>query len=220
VRHWVGATLTTACVILATACGTPSYHYVKNSEERLYFKVPRQWERVDQQSLDRFELQGVDEDSRAARLVDELTWSIAYEDSDEPSPTHLLGGVEDPIAYARVQRLLEPQRGTVSFDWLRNLVLPVTESAREQAKAQEALPPGFELIEDEVLTPGHGLRGVHVVFNYSLGGALQTFDQTAYVNDDASRAYLLLVRCTADCYRDRGPELREVVGSFTVRESR
>ena len=207
------------CVILVSACGTPSYHYVKNSEEQLYFKVPRHWERVDQESLDRFELQGVDKSSRAARVLDELTWSIAYEDADEPSPTHVLAGTDQPVVYARVQRLLEPQRNSVSFDSLRNLVLPVTESAREAAKANEVLPPGFELIDDEVVTPRAGLRGVHVVFNYTLGTALQTFDQTAYVNDDASRIYLLLVRCTAACYDERRAELREVVRSFTVRES-
>lgn len=206
--------------MFVSACGTASYHYVKNSEERLYFKVPRQWERLDQQSLDRFELQGVDKASRAARLLDELTWSIAYEDSDEPSPEHLLSGTDDPMAYARVQRLLEPQRNSVSFDSLRNLVLPVTEAAREAAKANEVLPSGFELIDDEVVTPREGLRGVHVVFSYTLGEALQTFDQTAYVNDDASRIYLLLVRCTAACYEDREPELREIIRSFTVRESK
>ena len=62
---------------------------------------------------------------------------------------------------------------------------------------------------------------MYIIFNYRVGGQgeLSTFDQTAYTNDDASRMYLLLIRCSARYYRDRGSEVRDVATSFTVRSS-
>jgi hypothetical protein len=75
-------------------------------------------------------------------------------------------------------------------------------------------------MQDEVLTPGHGLRGVHSVFRYRMGdGSLQMIDQTAYLNDDASKLYMFFVRCSTECYEQRKQEIGNVVSSFTVRES-
>ena len=79
---------------------------------------------------------------------------------------------------------------------------------------------GFQLMEDQVLTPGDGLRGVHVVYRYKIGGGPpQVFDQIAYVNDDASKLYMFYVRCSTDCYQQRKQEIANVVSSFTVRET-
>jgi hypothetical protein len=46
---------------------------------------------------------------------------------------------------------------------------------------------------------------------------MHTFDQTAYANQDSSVLYLMLIRCTARCYRDRAVELDTIATSFTVR---
>jgi hypothetical protein len=44
------------------------------------------------------------------------------------------------------------------------------------------------------------------------------FDQTVYVNDDASKLYMFFVRCSTECYEQRRQEIESVVSSFTVRE--
>ncbi|MFF5207478.1 hypothetical protein [Streptosporangium sp. NPDC000396] len=55
---------------------------------------------------------------------------------------------------------------------IRNSVLPVTESLRmEYAQLPGPMLSGFELLADEVLQLGDGLRGVHVRFNYVVRGA-------------------------------------------------
>ena len=78
----------------------------------------------------------------------------------------------------------------------------------------------FTLVSDDVLTPGHGLHGVHSVFRYKMGdGPLQMIDQTAYLNEDASKLYMLFVRCSTQCYQPRQQEIGNVVSSITVRES-
>jgi hypothetical protein len=50
-------------------------------------------------------------------------------------------------------------------------------------------------------------------------GPPQMIDQTAYLNDDASKLYMFFVRCSTECYEQRQKEIGNVVSSFTVRES-
>jgi len=101
---------------------------------------------------------------------------------------------------------------------MRDFVLPVTDGAREAAATNGLPVSDFELLRDDVLAPRSGIRGVRVVYNYRLGPApLQTFDQTTYVNADTSRVYVILIRCSAACYRQRFAELDAVATSFTVR---
>ena len=78
----------------------------------------------------------------------------------------------------------------------------------------------FALISDEVLTPGDGAARGAPVFRYRVGdGPPQMIDQTAYLNDDASKLYMFFVRCSTECYQQRQKEIANVVSSFTVREN-
>ena len=95
-------------------------------------------------------------------------------------------------------------------------------SARQEAAELDPTSPfsEFALVADEVLTPGDGLRGVHSVYRYRVGGGpMQMIDQTAYLNDDASKLYMFYVRCSTECYEQRQQEIGNVVSSFTVRET-
>jgi hypothetical protein len=211
------AALSAAMIVGLAACGSPGYHYVKNSAEQLYFKVPSSWKKVNPAELEN-EVSSTDPDSASRQVERDLRWFIAYDASDKPEAGHIFAPTSDqPIAYANVQILPESIRGGVSYDVLRDMILPVTDDARENA-TQAGIPlEGFELLRDEVLTPGK-VHGVRVTYNYKiLGGPLQTFDLTAYTTDDASRIYMLLVRCSAKCYQDRSGELGEIVESFTVK---
>jgi len=214
----------TALVIAAAtvaACGAAQYTYVKNSDERTYFQVPSAWHRVDQNALDDI-FRSDHPDSAAAAIRAQMVWSIAYDADRRPSPQHLLtGDGDEPFVFATVRHLTDQQRDGISFDTLRNAVMPVTEDARMSALQAGVPLDNFELLADEVVKPGSGIRGVHIVFNYRFAGhpELNTFEQMAYLNDDTSRMYLMLVRCSAPCYRDRKSELHEIAQSFTVRSS-
>jgi hypothetical protein len=77
----------------------------------------------------------------------------------------------------------------------------------------------LKLVSDSVLTPKSGLRGVHEIFQYRVGGGpLQTFDQTAYTNKEGSKVYVMLLRCSIECYqarrraRERGGRVRRAGG--------
>jgi hypothetical protein len=159
--------------------------------------------------------------SATAQARQQATWTVAYDSDTHADVNHIFGmtTTAQPVVWAAVQTLPEEARGNLSLDSLRNMVLPVTDTAREQATAQSAPLEGFELLGDEVITPASGFRGVHEVFNYRLGGTVHTFDQTALMNNDDSRVYLLFVRCSARCYTDRQAEISGIVSSFTVRSN-
>jgi hypothetical protein len=140
--------------------------------------------------------------------------------SADPTSDHLLTNdvTNEPIVYARVAQLTEAQQNAISLDMLRNAFLPVTEDARQAATTLQLT--GFELVHDQVLTPSSGLHGVRVVYDYELAnGVLHTFDQTALVNNDASKIYMLIIRCSTSCYRERSSELDTIAKSFTVRSN-
>ncbi|WP_395107439.1 hypothetical protein [Actinomadura sp. SCN-SB] len=201
-----------------SGCGSPDYHYVKNSEQKTYFKVPSEWHRIDQRTLDGI-LSADDPDSAAARARPRLVWSVAYDAHEVPHPTHLYGVASDqPFVWAVVRPLSKKEQDAVSLDMLRDTFLPVTENGRAELAQRGGQLAGFELTRDQVLTPGGGLRGVRTTFNYRLPTSpdLQTFDVTAYVSD-AGRLYVMVLRCSTRCFHQRAAELDAIARSFTVR---
>jgi hypothetical protein len=203
----------------STGCGAPEFEYVKNSEQKTYFKVPSSWKRISQDEVN--EATFGDQSSATAQARAKLVWAVAYDADPAPAGQHVAIGypAEKPVARAMVGPVAQEARGAISLDFLRDIGLPVTASARQQAASDPSFGyTDFELLHDEVLTPEAGLHGVREVFNYRLPtGGLQTFDQTALINNDASQFYLLQVHCSARCYSDNMDQLQTVVTSFTVR---
>jgi hypothetical protein len=216
------------CATLA-GCGEPEFTYVKNSGAHTYFKVPHSWHQLAQsEMIDPFS--GSDQDSAQRAIENQLVWSVAYDADPEPDGTHIITGTDEPFVYSSVRPLTQGAQGMVSLDLLRNLIIPVTAMSQKpsdtayQAAAQQGFNvESFELLRNDLLTPGSGIRGVRVVFNYKFpgllpgAGLLNTFDQTALINDDATKLYVLLIRCSARCYQKRAAELNTVATSFTVR---
>ena len=213
-----GVVLSLAVVVaLVTGCGAPQYTYVTNSADRTYVKLPAAWRPIDKKALD--DAIGLD-----PTMSDEQRglWLEGYDADTAPSPLHLFGpSASAPAAFVSVQQIPESVRGQFSLDKLRDLFYPVSPSAREAAEMDPTSGlTDFALVNDEVLTPGKGLRGVHSVFRYRMGdGPPQMIDQTAYLNDDASKLYMFFVRCSTECYQQRQQEIGNVVSSFTVREN-
>lgn len=186
--HTGAAVIALAAVTLG--CAAPEYTYVKNSDEKTYFKVPQDWRQTSTDELDGY-LSGSNPDSAAAAIRQQLWWSVAYDASSIPSAVHLISydATDEPIVYARVAKLTEPERNAVSLDMLRNSVLPVTAAAREAA--EDPRLSDFELLSDDVLTPSDGTHGVRVVYDYAITGVMHTFDLTALLNNTGDRLYLL-----------------------------
>ena len=208
----VTAALAMAAVL--AGCGTPEYHYATNTDEGVYFKVPVGWSRVDQHDLDDLATAGLDEQSAAAHKAS--SWSVAFDAGDPPSARHIVAlDVTTPLAYARVLQIPADNRSGVTLDALRDVFVPVTESARTKAEESGSTLGTFSLRSSDTDAPA-GFTGVHQVFSYEQAGQNQVFDQTSWTNKDHSRIYLLLLRCNDACYSQREDELAAVVTSFTV----
>jgi hypothetical protein len=203
-------------IVLTAACGAPEYTYVTNSEDRTYVRIPATWQAIDEAEL--ASALGLDP---SVPTADQGVWIEAYDSAASPSAAHLLGPhAEAPNALVFVQDVPPQMRGRYSLDSLRDLFQPVSPSARQQSGANpNSTLTNFGLMADEVLTPVDGIRGVHVVYQYRVaGGPYQVFDKTAFVNDDASKLYVFVARCSSECYEQRQEEIDRVVSSFTVLE--
>ncbi len=204
--------------VLLAGCGTaPEFTYVTNSSDRTYLKVPRSWQPIDSKALE-----GAFGLDPAFSAADQGFWIAGYDADATPSAGHLLGiDAAVPAVLVAVKDNPASTQGQFSLDKMRDLFFPVSAAGRQAAASDpsSAALTNFTLFTNDVLTPGKGVHGVHVVYRYSFaGGPPQMLDQTVYVNDDASKVYMFLVRCSTQCYMQRQQEISTVVSSFTVRQ--
>jgi len=212
--HRVVKGLVGGCAILLgvtlSGCAAPQYTYVANSSESTYFKVPENWHQIGPSALNH----AMQED-----LGGSAGWSVAYEAGGDPTANDFLSfGDAHPFVFAEIGTLSSTASQALSYDSLKDFLLPVTSTARQ------SVPQGYPLtnftqIRDQVLTLGQGVHGVRETFSYTLSGSTDTFDQVALTNADQTTVYFLLLHCTASCYNSDQTEINQVMSSFTVRSS-
>ena len=207
-RHLVRVAALVTVGLLVAGCLAPDYTYVSDSTDNAYFKVPPSWHEVSPSSLKA--VQGQSGSQRA------YLWSRAYDDSSTPSVSHVFASSSKPVAYASVLALTATQRDDMSFNSMRDLLLPVTSAARNAASAAHTGLSGFALLGDEVITDRSHDRGIREIFDYNLGFTPETFDLTVMTNSTTTKLYFLLVHCNATSFATNYPQISKVVGSFTV----
>ena len=201
-----------ALPLLAVAgCAAPQFTYVADSSAKTYLKVPNYWHKIDDSSL-------------AAQLKSSgfttggSIWDAGFDAAGIPSATHVLSAsASKPFALALVAPLSKAASGAMSYNLLRDIILPVTSTGRQNA-ARSGFPlTGFQLLSDSVITPGKDVHGVREVYSYTYpNGAIDTFDQVALTNSNSTMVYLLLVHCLSTCYSKNTSSIDTVMKSFTV----
>ena len=193
----------------AAGCSlTPQYNYVSDSADSAYFKVPPSWHQVPESSLQSAEGSASQEGS--------YLWSRAFDANSKPSVDHVFAATSQPVAYASVISLSSNERGEMSFNSMRDLLLPVTAAARKAATAAHENLSGFASLSDAVITDSNNDRGIREIFEYDLGTTLETFDLTVLTNAATTKLFFLLVQCSATCFAASYPQISDVVNSFTV----
>jgi hypothetical protein len=192
--------------LLVAGCVAPQYTYVTDSSDSAYFKVPPSWHEVNESTLHTAE--------GSANADGTYLWSRAYDAAAKPSVSDIDAPTQKPIALASVLSMSSTERNDVSFDGMRDLLLPVTAAARKAA-ADEHLS-GFASLSDQVITDSHNDRGIHEIFNYDVGTSLETFDLTVMTNSTTTKLYFLLVQCSATCFVSNYKQIAAVTGSFTI----
>lgn len=207
-RHLYRGALLVIVGLSVAGCVAPQYTYVADSTDNAYFKVPPSWHEVSPSSLQAIQGQGTNQGT--------YLWSRAYDDSTQPSVRHVISSSAKPVAYASVLGLSSGGRNDMSFNSMRDLLLPVTAAARSAASAAHQSLSGFTSLNDQVITDSHNDRGIREIFDYNLGLTPETFDLTVMTNSATTKLYFLLVHCSTSCFAASYPEIAKVVGSFTV----
>jgi hypothetical protein len=201
-------------VVTAAGCAAPQFTYIADSSANTYFKVPYSWHRISDVSLAaQFKTPG-------SSLGQNGTWDIAYDAAPAPTAVHLFSpDARKPFAFAFVAPIPPSASQTLSDSGLRDVLLPVTSTARLAEEQGGNFPlTHFHLLRDRVIKPGPEVHGVWDTYTYTYpGGTIETFDQVALTNSDKSQLYVLMVHCVATCYRQNRDQIDTIVSSFTVR---
>jgi hypothetical protein len=198
----------------ATGCAAPQFTYISDSSAYTYFKVPFGWHKISDVSLAaEFKTPGSVLGQAAG------TWDVAYDAASAPAAIHLFSpSAVQPFAFAFVTPLSATASNALSYNGLRDVLLPVTSAARSQAARGSFPLTHFKLLRDTVLQPGQGVHGVWDTYDYTYPGNItDTFDQVAFTNANRTQLYVLMVHCMAACYSHNRDQLDTIMSSFTVR---
>lgn len=200
--------------IAATGCAAPQFTYVADGAASTYFKVPYGWHQVSGSSLAaQFKSAGSAFGQQGAM------WDVAYDAAASPTAADLFSPTaSQPFAFAFVAPLSSAGSNAMSYNGLRDVMLPVTAAARQAAAKSKFPLTHFHLLRDEMLTTSQGVHGVWETFDYTYPGNItDTFDQVAFTNADSTQIYVLEMHCLATCYSQNRNEFNTIMSSFTVR---
>ena len=193
-----------------SACGAPSYTYVADSAAKAYYKVPTQWHQISQKDLDAA--------LKAAGGSADGIWSTAFDADTAPSGSNFLApSINKPFVFSEVGTLSPTVSNEISYTVLRDFMLPVTSTTREQDAASGFPLTNFKQLLDQTITAHAGVHGVRETFQYTFpGGVVDTCDEDVLTNADKTVVYVLMVHCTATCYSQDQNNIDTVMSSFTV----
>lgn len=202
-----------APLLLLSSCGTSSKLYAADKKDGVYFTVPQGWHEITQNSIN-----AVESKSQAAGAADRLAlvqWQIGYsaEKSFTPEKVLSLKAPQKPVVYVRVRSMNSDEMNAVSYNTLRDLVVPLT----TWASGSDASAPPLSINADSEIVQKGG-RGVHTQYTFTgSDGVEQTIDQSALMANDRSTLYIMIVRCSKSCFESSRKVLEKIVTSFTVR---
>jgi hypothetical protein len=221
VRRWFSATAALLGAALAVAgCGAQPYQYVGSVNDHMFFKVPSAWRQLSAGQVARLQ-RTVLGSNPAGPGGGQLVWSAAFDAAAHPSGDHIFAVTNEPTVYASVQIMNPSLRDGMSFDVMRDLLVPVTPQRRRQlAAAGIRLPPLITLTTPATFTASDGIRGISEAFEVTLSrGIKEDYTQTVLTNGDTTKLYLLVIQCDQACFQANLSQIGAVVQSFTVKGS-
>ena len=215
-RRVLASLISLFLLISLTSCGEPSKIYAKNGELGVYFTVPSGWHKIAQEDIRSYELEGAN--ASAKSKADLVLWQEAYSQHSGTSAKNILQlqATNSLTAFARVRALTIEESDAMSYNGLRNLILPVTDliSGTSQVVGDFQLLDEKEVVTDKA-------RGLETVFSFTpKDGENETVHQTALLANDRSSIYFFLVRCTTECFDSSQEVVNNIVKSFTVKGRR
>lgn len=196
-----------ALVFVAVACRGSGYAYVKNGDLRTYLRVPDTWQVFEEDEIFRTDTLGVS--PQMLELLQSSQWVVAFDANPGSEPVDAFSlDAEEPRGFTRVRAIQDEERDTFSISSLRNEVVPYDDLLEQRL---------LEPLKRESVIEGP-LRGTHDVFNIAIDGAYYTFTQFAWVDPATTRATVLFIGCSAECYLQHQGTIDDVATSLTIKE--
>jgi hypothetical protein len=214
-RRPVIALLGIALVLGLTGCGESSKLYPASKSEGVFFSVPTNWKALSTASLNKYEKESTEPEGAARQAL--VKWQIAYTTNKKLKAAEVfnLTAPSKPLAFARVRDLESSEINSVSYNTLRDVIVPVTQII----EGDDPSAPDFQILVDQEVVQ-KGARGVQTVYSFSIDGKEQTINQTSLMSNDRTTMYIFVVRCTTECYNKNKKKIEEIVSSFTVEGAR
>lgn len=211
--HRIPACLAWGCALLLGAglsgCATAGDTGVSDPSGQVHFTIPSGWQPIGASAL-------------AAELKSSIgdpsgSWTVAYEAGSRQRAADFLGfdGAQ-PFVFADFARLTATASRQMSDDELRDILFPVTLTARQNAYNQGYPLTGFKQLRDQVLTMGSGVHGVRETFDYTYHQQADTWDMDALTDAAHTVVFLLLVHCTTACYGRYQADITHLLSSVTT----
>jgi len=196
-----------------SGCGAPSYTYVADSAAKTYYKVPNSWHPISKDKMNAA--------LAAAGGSGQGIWLTAFDGTKAPAADHFLSfQVAKPFAFSEIGQLNTDASNSLSYNSLRDFMLPVTATQRQSVSASGSFPlTDFKLLRDNTVTGKNGVHGVRETFQYTYQGVSDTWDEDALTNANQDTVYFLIVHCTNSCYSQNQADINTVMSSFTVGSS-
>ena len=146
-----------------------------------------------------------------------VKWQIAYTTNKKLKAAEVfnLTAPSQPLVFARVRDLESSEINSVSYNTLRDVIVPVTQII----EGDDPSAPDFQILVDQEVVQ-KGARGVQTVYSFSIDDKEQTINQTSLMSNDRTTMYIFVVRCTTECYAKNKKKIEEIVSSFTVEGAR
>lgn len=193
-----------------SGCATPQYSDVSVPGSNFHFQIPRSWNQINGPSLASYLKAGGADTSGA--------WIAGYDASPESRTADYRSSDNTrPFVFAEYGKLSSTLSREMSYEMLRNMYLPVTSIARQNAAAQGGFPfTGFRQIRDQLLSLGRGAQGVRETYDYTFAGHADTFDEDVVTNADHTVIFVLVVHCITTCYSGYQTEIDYVMSSVSL----
>ena len=214
-RRPMVALLGIALVLGLTACGESSKLYPASKSEGVFFSVPTNWKALSTASLNKYEKESTEPEGAARQAL--VKWQIAYTTNKKLKVSEVfnLTAPAQPLVFARVRDLESSEINSVSYNTLRDVIVPVTSIIN----GDDPSAPDFQILVDQEVVQ-KGARGVQTVYSFSIDDKEQTINQTSLMSNDRTTMYIFVVRCTTECYAKNQKKIEEIVSSFTVEGAR
>jgi hypothetical protein len=198
-------------LVMLSACA-PSKQYAGSSAQGAFFSVPNGWTKIDEAALKKEEAKSTNQEDLDRLSM--VTYQVGFTKLKKISPRDVfqLDPTDEPVLYARFRDLFPEERNAISLNTLRNVILPVT----EYVDGTRPNDRNFELYDDQEVTEKGG-RGVNLRFSFDNNGINETINQSALYSNDQSKIYLLIIRCSTECFIKNVKEIDQIIKSFTVR---